>query len=281
MSSLGQRLRETREQQGGSLSLIAAQLRIGARYLEAIEDDKVELLPGGFFARSFYRQYAEHLGIDPAEIQADIDRLMGGEATPLLPGQGPRKEGSDLPPLPSYAGRRGHNRKILSAVAALVLVVAACATVYRYLLTGERAPTLTGVETVEAPAVETNPAQPGADVMAAVDQALSSEDSDGPMSLEIEADEEVWVDITVGGERVFRGLLRRNETKQLTGVEEARLLVGNAGGVRIYWNGNPVGRIGSRGQVRVVKLTPDGTQVTDPRQAPPTQDDGAAPSSRS
>jgi hypothetical protein len=116
---------------------------------------------------------------------------------------------------------------------------------------------------------------------AAPEQPASREAPDGPLRLQIESDEEVWVQITAGGERVFQGLLQQSETKQLTGLEEARVLVGNAGGLRIYWNGKPIGPIGERGEVRVVRLTPEGPRVSDPRRATPTPADENGSSSRS
>ena len=128
------------------MALIAAQLRISARYLEAIENDDLSILPGGFFSRSFYRQYAAFLGLSEAEIRVEVDRLLSAESTPFLPGQEPRKEGSDLPPLPSYADRRVQNRKVVSAVAALVLVVAGCAAAYRVWQSWDSAPPAAAVD---------------------------------------------------------------------------------------------------------------------------------------
>jgi hypothetical protein len=276
-SSLGRRLRDARQRQEGDLSLIAAQLRIGAQYLAAIEEDDLSKLPGGFFTRSFYRQYAIYLGIGESEIQLELDRLMSRENAPLLPGQGPRKEGSDLPPLPSYAERPRSARRVVTAVAALVGVVAGCGFVYQFWFSGDRGSVLGSAP--ESAVTSSSDAHPSAGLAPVA--AAATEDSDAPLRLEIEADEEVWVQITAGGERVFQGLLQRSESKQLTGLENARLLVGNAGGIRIYWNGKSIGPIGERGEVRLVRLTPEGPEVTNPRDAPPASEDGNASSTQS
>lgn len=279
MASLGRLLREARQRQEGDLSLIAAQLRISAHYLAAIEQDDLSKLPGGFFTRSFYRQYAAHLGFSEPEIETELDRLMSRENVPLLPGQGPRKEGSDLPPLPTYAERpRPSARKIVTALAALVTVVVGCGFVYQFWFSGDRRSLQ--VAAPEPGVTSPVPSGPPPDKLASL-AVSAAEDSGTQLRLEIEADEEVWVQITAGGERVFQGLLRGSESKQLTGLEDARLLVGNAGGLRIYWNGKSIGPIGERGEVRLVRLTPEGPKVTNPREAPPASEDGNASSTQS
>lgn len=49
MASLGQRLKEERLRQKKDLRTIADELRIGSRYLEAIEAEDWKQLPGGLF----------------------------------------------------------------------------------------------------------------------------------------------------------------------------------------------------------------------------------------
>lgn len=75
MMSIGERLRAERERQGLSISRVSEILRINARYLEAIERDDPDSLPGGFFYRSFVRQYARFLKIDDEEIERQLEAL--------------------------------------------------------------------------------------------------------------------------------------------------------------------------------------------------------------
>ena len=79
--------------------------------------------------------------------------------------------------------------------------------------------------------------------------------------LNLSATEKTWLSITSEGKRLFSGFLEPSQTKTLTGLEAARMTVGNAGGIEVRLNGKPIGPIGKSGQVRVVVFTPDNFEV--------------------
>ncbi len=65
---VGADLRAARERLGWTLPAIAAHLRIREPYLAALEDGRIDDLPGIAYAVGFLRSYAAVLGLDPAEI---------------------------------------------------------------------------------------------------------------------------------------------------------------------------------------------------------------------
>lgn len=266
--SIGVRLRTARESRGRKISEVAVDLRISSRYLKAIEEDRFDELPGDFFSRAFVRQYASYLEIDEREIRDALDRSLGPQATTPMPGEEPRKEVSGLPPLPRYAKNRRSSRTLLTGLAGLVVVVVICALVYQYWRNGQEepvsavlvdepppSPALTAEAHTPAP-IPTPPPPP------APMEAAKKPEPEGPLYLQIEADEEVWVKVTSGNRELFSGTLQAGDTKELSGLKEARLVVGNAGGLRVYSNGKSVGPIGLRGHVRMVRLTPDSAEIT-------------------
>jgi cytoskeletal protein RodZ len=78
MATFGERLRRERETQGIRLEEIARATKIGVRFLEALERDDFDTLPGDVFARGYVRAYAEHLGIDPEELVEEYERESAG-----------------------------------------------------------------------------------------------------------------------------------------------------------------------------------------------------------
>lgn len=66
--NVGAELQRAREARGLALSEVAQQLKFAPRQLEALEQDRFDLLPGGTFARGMVRNYARLLKIDPEPL---------------------------------------------------------------------------------------------------------------------------------------------------------------------------------------------------------------------
>lgn len=62
---IGAGLRHAREQSGLSLRHIADATKLSTRSLAALENNRIEQLPGGIYRRSIVRAYASHVGLDP------------------------------------------------------------------------------------------------------------------------------------------------------------------------------------------------------------------------
>jgi len=73
--SLGEKLRQAREERGISISEVAEQTRISPLYIESIENDDYKTLPGGIFNKGFVRSYAKFIGFDEQEALSDYSQL--------------------------------------------------------------------------------------------------------------------------------------------------------------------------------------------------------------
>ena len=81
-STLGEKLRQAREERGISISEVAEQTRISSLYLKSIEEDNYKPLPGGIFNKGFVKAYAKYVGIDEQEALQDYARVVAsGETT--------------------------------------------------------------------------------------------------------------------------------------------------------------------------------------------------------
>src|SRR3990172_5131868 len=85
MASFGDNLRRERELRGVSLREIADATKISVRFLQALETDRIDVLPGGLFRRTFVRQYAKHLGLDPERMVAEFLYAHAEEEPPKAP----------------------------------------------------------------------------------------------------------------------------------------------------------------------------------------------------
>jgi len=65
---IGARLKEAREEKNISLDSLQETTKIQKRYLIAIEEGNLQILPGKFYARAFIKEYANAVGLDPNEL---------------------------------------------------------------------------------------------------------------------------------------------------------------------------------------------------------------------
>jgi cytoskeletal protein RodZ len=74
--TLGEKLRQAREERGVSIAEVAEQTRISPHYIELIELDDYRTLPGGIFNKGFVKSFAKYVGIDESEALQDYSRLI-------------------------------------------------------------------------------------------------------------------------------------------------------------------------------------------------------------
>jgi hypothetical protein len=287
MTSVGTLLRSARQEQQREIVEIAEELCITPRYLRAIEEDDLDSLPGVFFYKSFVRQYAAFLGVESQRIQEAVDAASqtdprAGSAAPLPHADvrirenlrswliesidlahdalAPRSTSVRQPdPLVQDFNRYFSDRRIGMSVAGLAVVLLACSGFYAWWSRAPEPPVpisdaLPTTPAPAAPLVESAAALPAGDLDGTVNHA----------ELNLSATETTWLSITVDGKLIFSGILQPSQTKTITGIEGAKMKVGNAGGLEIRWKGKTIGPIGPRGQVRTVVFKTDDVEILRP-----------------
>ena len=82
-----------------------------------------------------------------------------------------------------------------------------------------------------------------------------------PVRVEVTADQPTWISLRADGKEVFAGLLDAKQIQTAVANRNVRLRLGNAGGVSVRLNGQPIGTVGSKGSVRTVQLYPHGFKI--------------------
>jgi cytoskeletal protein RodZ len=323
MASLGETLKEARLKKGLSLKELATKTRIQAHFLEAIEENHLDVIPGSFFRKSFVRQYADELGVDPQLFESDTNIQFGSYPAGQDPSQTSllAREQPDLPPLPT-PGRESALplRQIFLSIGLLVGVVAVCAVAYMFwedfqvrqrqesavateppIVTPAPPPATstpstaeTAPETISTPQTESTESAtpPTAEAPentqtasgAPVEQSAPAPDAEpvkpaapsttthgsGSRELRLTADSLTWVRVREGDRTVYIGTIEAGQSRVIRVSDGAQVLTGNAGSLKVVWQGSDVGRIGPAGQVRTVILTPDGFSIQAPAPKTPT-----------
>lgn len=222
--SFGSWLRRQREMREIHLHEIAERTKISLRYLQAMEQDRFELLPAPVFARGFLREYAKYVGLSPDEvvnyylsaIGAAADGDEGAAEAPAI-----RRRGSAASPW-SYG---------VFLVLGGILLVAVVAYLAFYAESRRResrppppiaAPPAVAV-TPEAAPPPRAPAVPAA-----------------PLVVTLDFTQECWVELVVDDRRRMSELHAPGESLQIEAERSVLLAnVGNALGVEVQVNGAP------------------------------------------
>jgi cytoskeleton protein RodZ len=76
--TVGQELRAARLRRGDEIAQVSRALKIRKDHLEALEEDRLEDLPGKTYAIGFVRSYARHLGLDSAQYVERFKQEISG-----------------------------------------------------------------------------------------------------------------------------------------------------------------------------------------------------------
>jgi cytoskeleton protein RodZ len=80
--TFGERLKRERELREVSTDEICSATRIAPKFLEALENEEWEKLPGGVFGRGFVRTIARYLGLSEENLLSEYDLARGEVITP-------------------------------------------------------------------------------------------------------------------------------------------------------------------------------------------------------
>jgi cytoskeletal protein RodZ len=250
-----------------TLEDVSAATRISVRFLKAIEAEDFGQLPGVMFARSFVRQYAEFLNLDPGPFVAALPRVdLDSAPMPQAPAR-PRRSAWDPRWNSTFAS-------ITWTLLAGGAAVGAYVHYNRALHTGTAQSSPSALATVHAarpaPAPQTAPAPPApAPVTPVSDQKPSEPASPAhPVEVAIKATEDAWVQATADGKPLFATTLKAGEVRPISADDWVKIRTGNAGGIEISLNGKTIDRLGPQGQIRTVTLTAEGPRLAPVAPAP-------------
>lgn len=275
--TVGETVERARTAAGMTLAQVAAQTRVRATVIAAIEADDFRLCGGDVYARGHLKSIATVIGIDPAALAADFDEQCGAERVvmePVEPIAQPTQitqSGGGAHGLAALAGtlgasmsggRRGANWTGVMALALAVIVGLGLVSFLQRPSSSTPAAAGPSAPTSSSPAAGTTPsATPTATPTAPTTPSTSPTDvvaaADGVTVTVTATGRASWMRITNGsGKTLFEGTLTQGNTQTVRDKTKVKLLIGNAGAVSLTVNGHDLGQPGTGGQVVKVEFGP-------------------------
>jgi cytoskeleton protein RodZ len=244
MASLGQELRRERELRAITLREIANITKISIRYLQALEEDRLDVLPGTFFIKGAIRAYAKAIGLDEDHYMNKYheDVLL---QTYAVDKDRKRAEPGQGWPITS------HSRLYLIV---FVSVLAIAALAYLFLLKPHTSKRALSAQSPAPPAqvpVIVTPPPPRR-----LESVLPAQTA--PLKLDLSFTADTWIQVFADGKLKIDGIKRAGETAGCEAQKEFLIHTGNAGGVALTINGKPGKPLGGQGIVLTdIKITPE------------------------
>jgi cytoskeletal protein RodZ len=270
MDRFGEYLRTAREAREIPLTQISESTHISVRLLEALENDRFDVLPGGVLIISFVRQYARIVGLDEEEAVGRLKQVARPVESAL--GEWSKRTGESDDTYAKLAELvtdfvRSHRLTLLGGLATVALL----ASGFVFFQANESWRQELSSRPVEIDrSVPDNVAEPVSTSSAARERVVASREpassgeragSANPIRLELRLTERAWVRVVADGERVLEDNLEAGFVQTIRARESVQLVVGNAGGVSVALNGESMTPIGPAGHVRRVDVSASGMEV--------------------
>ncbi len=285
MTDIGSQLRTAREAQGLTLEQAFKATRIKQSFLEAIEANQFQALPGPVQARGFVRSYANFLGLDGEQLASllDADKATKTDIRPTPtvtkpivapPPPANAKPIMQAPPKPATAtspkstpvqpekstqttGTRPALKLPTLALSSSKPMSGSSGGIPTWLLiVGAAILFLVGLLLVisalssngqPASARESNNV-PNTIELPTTDRTELASASDGPVSITLKAGEHVWARITIDGQTAFEGMLDPNTVSNVQAADQIIVETGNGAALTVLHQGQE-SVLGERGQI--------------------------------
>ncbi len=236
--SLGSYLRALRRARGCSLEEMARATKVSLPQLEALESDSFSDLPAAVFVKGFIRAYCDFLG-EPSEEPLRRFRDLAGKR--------PAPERST----PAAAREPGWSTSPI--VISLLLLLVFGGGLLAVNLGVKRGPKPAVSEapavSVKAPSAPATRTETGDSTTPPVTPTAAPAENPNTQRLVVKAIEETWIRIQPDDGHPVEELLPPGSTREWTAQKHFLLTIGNAGGIQIELNGQPMPPLGARGAV--------------------------------
>lgn len=282
MAQFGEYLKAARDARGVSLEQISASTHISVRLLEALENERFDILPGGVFTISFVRQYANLVGLDPDDAVSRLKQVAHPVESALGEWNGASGQSDDTgAKLAEFFTDfvRQYRMTLLGGLATVLLLAGGFwffqanegleSELASQPAAGTSDAAFEDVAEPEAPTRELR----SVNLAHEADLAGTPEPGQSPKSIQLELrlTDRAWVRVVADGERVLEANLDAGFVQTIRADESVQLVVGNAGGVKVALNGETMQPIGPPGHVRRVDVSARGMEVVEIQPKPDSQ----------
>lgn len=243
MESLGSFLKEKRKASGVSLEQVSAEIRIKLAYLEALEEERYELLPAPLYKKIFVKAYADYLGLNFEEL---MNRFVEKEAESGI------IEKRRVKPYPEIAQteKKSNNHLLVWAGVILGLVIILIFVIKKgpdtFFNNKVSGPKVEEAKvSLPSPTVDSVISRNVPEVKEETREAASQPEE---MTLRLEGTDKCWALVIGDGDTLFSGFINNGMKFEYKARNYFKLTLGRAWAVKGYLNGKRLKPFGPKGR---------------------------------
>lgn len=266
MGKVGDVLRKTREAKGLSLQQVEDETNMRWKYIEALEEENYEVIPGQAYVKGFLRNYSAFLGLNPEEI---LELYKEYYEKPVIVER--PEEVRSAKRIDRKKTKQKQTRFILIIVALAVLLGSGWMVWAGILGPNTQTPNTNPQaqknqpkgQNQQTPPPQTKPDSagklttptPGGQSATPIPGGHSATTPGGqvtPQGVNLtlkSSGGNCWIGVVIDGQKAYAGFLKNGETKNFKANNKIGVRYGNAGVVDVFYQGNSLGKPGSIGQV--------------------------------
>lgn len=260
---VGDILKNRREELGHDLREISNILKIKYDYLKAIEDGDLGKLPREVYVKGYIREYAEHLRIDPqAAINAYLQQISP-----------PKVENKDIPEKEPEKRKIPKIAYVLISLLFLIITITLSYTIFSQKGKDIKHPAEQTPKKIPSPGAEPIKEAPFSSVVTPGGTTIPDSKKETPLAstetkkeimppktdvsqqvLEVFATDTTWLLVLIDKTDPKEILLKAGDSAKWHAKNSFSLRIGNAGGIRLVFNGKEIKKLGEKGQVINIDL---------------------------
>jgi cytoskeletal protein RodZ len=239
--TFGERLKRERELREVSLNEIATATRIAPKFLEALENEQWNKLPGGVFGHGFVRSIARYLGLNEEDLLSEYDLARAEAAVPAA-----QKPEERIPSPPKWI-----------PAAAVLLLVAVLAGLffggrYAWRMYSARRGAKKTTAVVGIPAAAESKTSASSSSSYAPEAAAQKS---AALELSVAASAATRVRVVADGTVVYDAKLPSGQNLRFSATEKFDVSAADSAAVLLELNGQTVPPIGTPGSSGTISLT--------------------------
>jgi cytoskeletal protein RodZ len=234
--NFGERLKREREMREVSMDELTKATRISRRFVEALENEDWDKLPGGVFGHGFVRTIARYLGLDEEGLLGEYDLARADKAPPAV-----SRPEERIPSPPKWLP--------VAVVIVILLLVVGIFFAGRY---GWRRFAAHRAAKQSAGSSTNSQARPQGNSAA----SLASESSSSvPLDLTVSTSAATRVRVLGDGKLLLDAELPAGETRRLTANQQFEVTAGDSSAVLLELNGQAMPPLGASGASGTIVLS--------------------------